>query len=153
MPFSPHTVFGALADHDLQEYADTSVVLTAFDFTPREVVREKTGHKAGAPASYQQIVQVQVFVTAMDMEVKMEVIPDGNGRAVGLANVTPAEAITLANFAAPEDGAVNPETVHGFLRDPAKLLMAKGIKRTLSQEKGPEVSMSPTYYPMVALAA
>lgn len=152
MPYDPHKVYGTLANHDLKEYNDTGVVQTAFDFNPRMVIREKTGHKSG-PASYQQILQVQVFVTAADMESKMEIIPDQNGRAVGLANVVPAEAIVFANFAAPEDGAVDPETIHGFLRNPARLLMAKEVKRSLSQEKGPEVTLPATYYPMVALAA
>lgn len=151
--YDPHTVYGALADHDLKEYEDTSVVQTGFDFNPRMVIKEKTGHKAGQPASYQQIIQVQVHVVAADMESKLEIIPDANGRAVGLANVNPAEAITLANFAAPEDGVANPELIHGFLRDPAKLLMAKEIKRSLSPDKSPEVTVPATYYPMVALAA
>ena len=151
MPYDPHTVYGDLADHDLKEYDDTGAVLTGFDFNPRMVIREKAGHIAGTPASYQQIRQVQVFVTAADMEAKLEIIPDVSGRAVGLANVQPAEAITFANFAAPDPGAVDPETIHGFQRNPARLLMAKEMKRSLSPDKVPEVTLPATYYPMIAL--
>lgn len=153
MPFAPHQLFGSLASHDLDEYGDTSYVQEGFDFNPRVTIREKSGHVGGETPHYNAIRQVQVFNVAADMETKGEIIPNAAGKAVGLANVSPGTAITLANFAAPADGAVDPETVHGWLRDATKLLMAKEVKRSLTLEKGPAVTVPATYYPLVAAAA
>lgn len=100
------------------------------------------------PAAYYQIMQVQGHRQALDFEVKMEIIPDANGFATGLANVTPGDAIALANFATPGSG-TNP-VIHGFQHSAAKLLMAKDPKRSISAEKVPTVDLSATYYPMIA---
>lgn len=149
MPYDPHGLFGALGDADLQEYNDTGVVLTSFDFNPRMIKVEKTGHVAavggGTPvdASYRQIIQVQTFVVAADMEAKMEVVPAADGSTVGLAAVSPAEVIAFANFA---DGV----TIHGFVSDDTKLLLAGEPKQSRSPEKPTEVTLPATYYPRIA---
>jgi hypothetical protein len=153
MPATPHTSWGVLPDHDLKEYTDTSCVMLSFEFTPRVKVREKTGHVAGTPTHYEGIKQVQIFQTAADINVKMEIIPNADGEAAGLANAQAGTNITLANFAAVDSGAVDPETIHGWTRDPAKLLFVKEVKRMLSPEKAPEVDLSTTYCPLVALSS
>jgi hypothetical protein len=157
MPYDPHGLFGSLGDEDLKEYDDTGVVLTSFDFNPRMTKVEKLGHVAAipevvdppspaVPAAYRQIIQVQTFVVAADMEAKMEVVPAADGSTVGLAAVAPAEAIAFANFA---DG----ETIHGFVCDEAKLLLAGEVKQSRNPEKPTEITLPATYYPRIAAPA
>lgn len=145
---------GTLPACDLKEYADTSCILTELSMNPRTKWKEKEGHQIQTgsgenlvPAAYYQILQVQGHRQALDFEAKMEIIPDANGFATGLANVTPGDAIALANFATPGSG-TNP-TIHGFQHDVTKLLMAKDPKRSLSAEKIPMVDLSATYYPQI----
>ena len=141
---------GTLPACDLLEYSDTGVILTEFSLNPRTKWREKEGHIAavttvGSEMEIQpnQIIQVQGFRQAMDMELKMEVVPTAAGARTGLANVTPGDAITLANFP-------NAATIHGFTNDDTKLLMAKDPKSSLSAEKVPMVDLSASYYPRIA---
>lgn len=153
MPAAPHTSWGTLPDHDLKEYTDTSCVQTGFDFNPRVTIVEKMGHVAGTPNHYRGIRQVQIFQMAADMESKLEIIPNAQGKAVGLANVEAGTNVTLANFAAVASDAVDPETLHGWTRDPLKLLLAKEVKRGLSPDKVPEVTCPASYYPLIALSS
>lgn len=152
MPFDPHGLFGTLNDTDLKEYDDTGVVMTGFDATTRMTKVEKTGHVAAVtggtpvPASYRQIVQVQTFVVALDLEAKCEVVPSAAGAAVGLAAVSCGEAITFANFA---DG----DTIHGFVCDEEKLLLSGEVKQSRSPEKPTEVTIPASYYPRIAAPA
>lgn len=138
---------GTLPACDLLEYSDTGVILTEFTLNPRTKWREKEGHIAAVADPVMeiqpyQIIQVQGFRQAMDMEIKMEVVPTAAGARTGLANVTPGAAITLANF---PDAA----TIHGFVMDDAKLVMAKDPKSSLSAEKIPMVDLSASYYPRI----
>lgn len=142
---------GTLPACDLLEYSDTGVILTEFSLNPRTKWREKEGHIAAVADPVMeiqpnQIIQVQGFRQAMDMELKMEVVPTAAGARTGLANVTPGDAITLANF---PDAA----TIHGFTNDDTKLLMAKDPKSSLSAEKVPMVDLSASYYPRIAAPA
>lgn len=79
MPY--HITHGTLPACDLKEYDDTGVVVLETGFTPRQVIKEKTGHIAAVttptavPASYQHLVQVQVHKQALDIDQKMEIIP------------------------------------------------------------------------------
>lgn len=151
---SYHINQGTLPACDLKEYADTSAILTELTMNPRTKWREKEGHvpavtgEGATPLLPYQIAQVQGFIQALDFEVKMEIVPNADGLATGLANVTPGDAIALANFAVPGSG-TNP-TLHGFQRDNTKLLMAKDPKRGLSAEKVPTVDLSASYYPRIA---
>lgn len=140
---------GTLPACDLKEYADTGVILTEFSLNPRTKWREKEGHIAAVTTEGSEmeiqpnmIAQVQGFRQAMDLEAKMEVVPTAAGARTGLANVTPGDAITLANFAATAN-------IHGFTRDATKLLMAKDPKSSLSAEKVPMVDLSASYYPRI----
>ena len=145
--YDPHGLFGSLTDTDLVEYDDTGVVVTGFDFNPRSIKVEKSGHIAAVgedtPAQYRQIRQVQMFVIALDMEAKMEVVPTASGQYTGLAAAAPGEVITFANFTT---GA----TVHGFAFDANKLLMMGDVKQSRGAEKPSEITAPGTYYPRVA---
>lgn len=144
-----HITHGTLPACDLQEYDDTGVVVLETGFTPRQVIKEKTGHIAAVssptvvPASYQHIIQVQVHKQALDIDQKMEIIPTAAGARTGLANVASGDHVELANFA---DGA----TIHGFTCDEDKLLMVREPKSTLTGDKSPAVEFSATSYPMIA---
>lgn len=149
MPYDPHGLFGSLNDTDLLEYDDTGVVLVSFDFNPRLTKVEKMGHIAAVgggspvPAQYRQIVQVQTFIAAADMEAKMEVVPTVDGAAEGLAAVSPADAIAFANFA-------DTDEIHGFVCDAAKLILAGEVKQSRGPEKPTEITLPATYYPLIA---
>jgi len=146
MAYDPHGLFGTLSDTDLDEYNDTGVVATAFDFTPRMTKVEKSGHIAGVgatPAQYRQIVQVQTFVIALDMEAKLEVVPTASGQYEGLAAAAPGDVITFANFA-------SGNVVHGFTCDASKLLLMGEIKQSRSAEKPSEITAPASYYPRIA---
>ena len=146
MSYNPHGLFGSLTDTDLVEYDDTGVVNTGFDFNPRSIKVEKSGHYAAdgdTPATYKQIRQVQNHVIALDMEGKMEVVPTTSGQYTGLAAAAPADVITLANFS---PGA----TIHGFTCDTSKLIMMGDIKQTRGAEKATEITAPNTYYPKIA---
>lgn len=149
MPFTPLQTQGALPAYDLQEFGDTGLLVTGCSFTPRVTIREKEGHLPGATGNdggYAQILQVQTFKKALDLELSAEIVPNVSGEAVGLANAYPGQAVTCAHFA------VDGPTVHGFSRDAAKLLMVKEIKRELGNEAIPSVTVPMTYYPQVAAA-
>jgi hypothetical protein len=149
MSYNPHGNFGALSNTDLLEYDDTGAVLTGFDFNPRMIKVEKSGHIAaagGAPAQYRQIIQVQTFVVALDLEAKLEVVPSATGNYEGLAAAAPGDVITFANFAS---GA----TVHGFTCDSSKLLLLGEIKQSRSPEKPTEITAPGSYYPRIATPA
>lgn len=147
MPY--HITHGTLPACDLQEYDDTGIVVLEVGFTPRQVIKEKTGHIAavtGPPAvaaSYQQIVQVQVHRQALDIDLKAEIIPTAAGARTGLANVASGDQVALANF---PDAAV----VHGFTCDTDKLLMVREPKSTLTGDKSPAVEFSASFYPHIA---
>jgi len=145
MPY--HITQGTLPACDLKEYNDTGVVVLETGFTPRQVIREKTGHIAAvvspaAAASYQQIVQVQIFSQALDIDQKMEIIPTAAGARTGLANVASGDSISLANYA-------TSAVIHGFTRDADKLLMVREPKSTLTADKSPAVEFSASYYPQI----
>lgn len=146
MPY--HTTHGTLPACDLLEYDDSGVVVLKTDFTPRQVIREKTGHIAlvdgqpPIPASYQQILQVTVDLQALDISQEMEIIPTSAGARTGLANVASGASIALANF---DDEA----EIHGFTRDVAKLLMVREPKSSLTNEKSPTVTIDASYYPQI----
>lgn len=152
MPY--HITRGVLPECDLKEYDDTGVVVLETGFTPRQVIKEKTGHMAlipavgggspspEVPASYQQIIQVQIHLQALDIDQKMEIIPTTAGARAGLANVASGDSIELANF---DDEAV----IHGFTRDLDKLLMVREPKSTLTGDKSPAVEFSSSYYPQI----
>lgn len=144
MPFDPYQNQGTLPNYDLKEFADTGLLVTDVSHSPRVVIKEKEGHTAAALG---QIVQVQVWKKAHDIEIKGEIVPDANGKAVGLGNVYPGQAVTCAQFAADAD-----DSVHGFTRDAAKLLMVKEVKRELNAEKAPVVTVPMSYYPAIAAA-
>ena len=147
--YNPHANFGTLTATDLDEYNDTGVVNTAFDFNPRSVKVEKMGHFAaagGAPATYKQIRQVQLHPIALDMEAKMEVVPTVSGQYTGLAAAAPGDAITFANFTAGAE-------IHGFVFDSSKLLMMGDVKQSRSADKPSEITAPGTWYPKIALAA
>lgn len=149
MPFNPSQRFGALPNYDLDEFTDTAILPSDCEFTPRVVVREKEGNVAGASGptgGFMQILQVQVFQKALDINLTAEIVPDSNGAAVGLAACYPGQAVTCAQFAAS-----GPE-VHGFTRDASKLLMVRDVKRKTNNEKAPVVDISMSYYPEVAAA-
>lgn len=152
MPFTPAQRQGALPNYDLQEFGDTALLATDCEFAPRVMIREKEGHKPGASGptgGFAQILQVQTFKKALDITLDGEIVPDSNGAAVGLANAYPGQAVVCAQFLAEADGGVE---VHGFTRDPAKLLMVKDIKRKTNNEKIPTVNAPMSYYPEVAAA-
>jgi|GEM_PF-6389127 len=151
MPY--HITHGTIPGCDLKEYNDTGVVVLETGFSPRQVIKEKTGHKALVPAvvspaspeippSYQQIIQVQVHQQALDIDQKMEIIPTTAGARTGLANVASGDSIELANF---DEDAV----IHGFTRDLDKLLMVREPKSTLTADKSPAAEFSSSYYPQV----
>ncbi len=147
--YNPHGNFGTLSATDLDEYNDTGVVNTSYDFNPRSVKVEKTGHFAAdgsTPATYKQVRQVQNHPVALDMEAKMEVVPTTSGQFTGLAAAAPGDVMTFANFA---PGA----TVHGFTCDSSKLIMMGDIKQTRGAEKPTEITAPSTYYPRVARPA
>lgn len=155
MPFDPYQVQGDLPDYDLKEFSDTGLLTTGCTFTPRVNIREKEGHEPGAAGesgAYAQILQVQVHKKALDLELSGEIVPDSNGLANGLANVYPGQAVVCAQFAA-ASGGNDALVVHGFSRDPAKLLMVKEVSRETSNEGIPTVTVPMTYYPAIALAA
>ena len=142
---------GDLPAYDLKEFDDTAILPSDCEFTPRVVIREKEGNVPGADGptgGYNQIVQVQVFKKALDITLSAEIVPDANGKAVGLANAYPGQAVTCAQFAAGSNF-----DIHGFTRDPAQLLMVKEIKRKTSAEKVPTVDIPMSYYPEIALGA
>lgn len=142
---------GALPDYDLLEFADTAILPSDCEFTPRVVIREKEGNLPGAngpTGGFMQILQVQVFKKALDITLSAEIVPDATGKAVGLANAYPGQAVTCAQFAAGADF-----DIHGFTRDAAQLLMVKEIKRKTNNEKTPTVDIPMSYYPEIALAA
>jgi len=152
MPFTPLQTQGELPNYDLQQFAETGLLVTDCSFTPRVTIKEKEGHLYNAtPANvgYGQILQVQVWKKALDLELKGEIVPDADGKAAGLANVYPGQAVTCAQFAA----AVTPLNVHGFTRDATKLLMVKEVKRETNAEKVPVVTVPMSYYPEIALPA
>lgn len=149
MAYNPHGNFGSLSDTDLDEYNDTGVVCTGFDFNPRMTKVEKTGHIAaagGVAAQYRQIVQVQTFVVALDMEMKAEVVPTASGQYEGLAAAAPGDVITFGNFA-------SGNVVHGFTCDSSKLLLMGEIKQSRGGEKPSEITAPGTYYPKIATPA
>lgn len=149
MPYNPHGNFGTLTDTDLVEYADTGVVNTGFDYTPRSIKVEKMGHIAaagGVAASYRQIRQVQMHLIALDMEAKMEVVPTASGQYTGLAAAAPGDMVTFSNFST---GA----QIHGFAYDATKLLMMGDIKQTRAAEKPSEITAPGTWYPRIAALA
>ena len=149
MSYNPHGNFGTLSATDLDEYNDTGVVNTGFDFNPRSVKVEKMGHFAGVgggAATYRQVRQVQVFPIALDMEAKMEVVPTVTGQYAGLAAAAPGDAITFANFTTGAE-------IHGFVYDANKLLMLGDIKQTRNAEKPTEITAPGTWYPKIALAS
>lgn len=140
---------GTLPAYDLQEFADTAILPTDCEFTPRVVIKEKEGNLPGAngpTGGYNQILQVQVFRKALDIMLNAEIVPDGNGKAVGLANAYPGLAVTCAQFAAAAEF-----DIHGYTRDAAKLLMVKEIKRKTNSEKVPTVDIPMSYYPEIDL--
>ena len=150
MPYSPHTTQGTLPNYDLKEFGDTGLMITGCDITPRAEFKEKPGHAAGATGpngAYGRILQVQTKVVALDGELKGEIVPDANGKAVGLANAYPGQTMTCAQFAAGDD-----YDVHGFTRDATKLMLVKEIKRSLTSDKVPEVTIPWTYYPDILAA-
>lgn len=148
MPFDPLQTQGTLPGYDLKEFDDTGLLVTDCSFTPRVNIKEKEGHSNGATGnngSYAQIVQVQTYKKALDIELKGEIVPDSNGLAAGLAAVYPGQAVTCAQFAA------SGVTIHGFSRDASKLLMVKEVKRETSSEKVPVVTVPMSYYPEIAV--
>lgn len=146
MPFDPYQNQGSLPNYDLKEFADSGLLVIDCSLTPRVTIKEKEGHHAGGALG--QILQVQTWKKALDLELKGEVVCNANGKAEGLANVYPGQAVTCAQFAADAD-----DSVHGFTRDASKLLMVKEVKRELSNEKPPMVTVPMSYYPAIALAA
>lgn len=150
MPY--HITQGTIPACDLQEYDDTGVVVLKTDFTPRQVIKEKTGHIAAVvspsavPASYEQIVQVQVHRQALDIDQDMEIIPTSAGARAGLANKASGDHIALANFA-------DTAAIHGFTCDEEKLLMVREPKSGLLPDKSPTASISASYYPHIAAPA
>lgn len=149
MAYNPHGNFGTLSLTDLDEYNDTGVVNTGFDFNPRSIKVEKMGHIAaagGVAASYRQVRQVQMHVIALDMEAKMEVVPTASGAYTGLAAAAPGDMITFSNFST---GAV----IHGFTFDSSKLLMVGDIKQSRAAEKPTEITAPATWYPRIAAVA
>jgi len=99
------------------------------------------------PASYRQILQVQVDVFGAEIEVVGEPIPDASGHLTGLARVVPGEHISsLANF---QDDV---ET-HGIERDTTKLLLVGEVSQSRSPENPAEVTIPATYYPEIAAPA
>lgn len=152
MPYHPHTTQGTLPNYDLKEYDDTGVLVKTCSFTPRVVIKEKEGHlvgstgSSGVTAGYVQILQVQFTQKALDIEIKADIVPDANGKATGLANAYPGQAVTCANFAAGFDF-----DIHGMgPRDASKLLVVKEIKRETSSEAIPSVTIPMSYYPQIA---
>lgn len=148
MPFTPHQVQGSLPNYDLKEFEETGILATGCTFTPVVNIREKEGHLPGATGEdggYAQILQVHTTRKKLDIELSGEIVPDQNGRAVGLANVHPGRAVSLANFAADLT-----EGVHGFVYDAAKLLMVREPSRETSNENIPTVTLAMSYYPEIA---
>lgn len=147
--FQPHQVQGELPDYDLKEFQETGLLVTDCSFTPKVDFREKLGHAKGAQASgtngdFSQPVQVLVRNQGLDIELKGEIVPDAAGKAVGFANVYPGQSTTCVHFAAGGD------SIHGYTRDDAKLLMVKEVKRELNNENVPVVTVPMTYYPFIA---
>lgn len=99
------------------------------------------------PASYRQILQVQVDVIGAEIEMMGEPIPDASGHLTGLARVAPGEHLSsLANF---QDDV---ET-HGIERDTTKLLLVGEISHSRSPENPAEITIPATYYPEIAAPA
>jgi hypothetical protein len=143
-----HVTQGTLPTCDLLEYDDTGVVVLETSFTPRQIIKEKTGHIAEVaggspvPASYNQIVQVQIHHQALDIDQKMEIVPTAAGARAGLANLASGAFLYLANFA---QGA----EIHGYNRTTSKLLMVREPKSALTADKSPTVEFSSSYYPQI----
>jgi hypothetical protein len=143
-----HVTQGTLPAIDLLEYDDTGVVVLETSFTPRQVIKEKTGHIAevvgegATPACYQQILQVQIHNQALDIDQKMEVVPTAAGARTGLANLASGAFLYLANFAA------NAE-IHGYTRTTSKLLMVREPKSAITADKSPTTEFTSTYYPQI----
>lgn len=146
MPY--HITFGTLPACDLKEYEDTGVIVLETGFAPRQIIKEKTGHIAevvgegATPASYNNILQVQIHQQALDIDQKMEIVPTSAGARTGLANVGSGSIIYLANFAQSAE-------IHGYTRATAKLLMVREPKSTLTADKSPAAEFNSTYYPHV----
>jgi hypothetical protein len=148
MPYQPNVVQGSLPNYDLKEYAETGILATGCTFTPVSNIREKQGHvpgTSGEEGGYAQILQVTVTRQKLDIELSGEIVPDQNGKAVGLANVHPGRAVALANFAASLT-----EGVMGFTYDAAKLLMVREPSREVGNEAIPTVTLPMSYYPEIA---
>jgi hypothetical protein len=142
MPFTPFLSQGTLPNYDLKEFDDTGLLVMGCSFTPRQMIKEKTGHKAGQ-LGYNRILQVQFHAQVLDLELKGEIVPDANGLAVGLGNVYSGQSVAIANFSATDATLV----IHGYSRDAAKFLAVKEVKRETDPEKAPTVTVPLTYYP------
>lgn len=142
MPAAPNIIHGALPDYDLDELAETGLFCPGVEFKPRSQIIEKKGHSA---ASKRNIVQIQVYREALDIDLTAEPVPDVNGDLTGIANTNIGAAVTLTHFAAAG------LEVHGYSRAADRLLMVREVTRTLSLENVPALKIAMSYYPDVEL--
>lgn len=145
MPFDPVIAYGRLPDYDRREFSELGFLTQTVSFTPEQEVKTKMKHGGGV---YNQTGQIQVWRGNLGIEIKGDLVADAQGRVHGLpAGYVGLSVTHCAHFAAAQEGD-NPIPAlerHGYVRNPAKLLMISSAKTDLGDD-APNCTIGMTYY-------